>query len=260
MSSNEEQLRSFMARLRQLACYAFAKEEATTVRSRVLWKFISGIQSDFIRQEIFRQKWMTDDGKPKSYKDLLSIADKAIAVIRAMKASSQETLGGEVTADKEIDNSSSVGDVFVTNRMSNQLGCVAMHYQAGGNQRQLRGSIESKSKTRRKVECWYCHQFHPGGYKKCWRRTREYLDWETRLQYGWRGRQPPKPAVVYNLGMLQHSTKEEKQNQRTVLGNNEGLLIRIHMSLLYGFRSTEWLLWWTLEQILVGFRKLHWPR
>ena len=59
-----EQLRSFMAQLRQLACYAFAKEEAMTVRSRVLWKFISGIQCNFIRQEIFRQKWMTDDGKP----------------------------------------------------------------------------------------------------------------------------------------------------------------------------------------------------
>ena len=69
-----------MARLRQLACYAFAKEEPTTVRSRVLWKFISGIQCDFIRQEIFRRKWMTDDGKPKSYEDLLSIAEEAIFV------------------------------------------------------------------------------------------------------------------------------------------------------------------------------------
>ena len=31
-----EQLRSFMARLKQLACYAFVQEEATTVRSRIL--------------------------------------------------------------------------------------------------------------------------------------------------------------------------------------------------------------------------------
>ena len=150
-----------------------------TVRLRVLWKVISDIQCNFIRQEIFRQKWMTDDGKPKSYEDLLSIAEEAMAVIRAMKALSQGTLDGEVTADKEIDNSNSVGDVFVTNQMSNQLG-VRSHYQAGGNQRQLQGSIGSKGKTRRKVECWYCHQFHPGGYKECWRCTTECPDWKSR--------------------------------------------------------------------------------
>ena len=43
--------------------------------SRVLWKFISGIQCDFIRQEKIRQKWMTDEGK-LSFEDLLSIVRK----------------------------------------------------------------------------------------------------------------------------------------------------------------------------------------
>ena len=69
---------------------------------------------------------MTDDGKPKSYEDLPSIAEEAIAAIRAIKTSSQGTLDGEVTADKEIDNRNSVGDVFVANQISNQLGCVAI--------------------------------------------------------------------------------------------------------------------------------------
>ena len=87
-------------------------------------------------------------------------------MIRAMKSWSQGTLNGELRADKDMDNSNSVGDVFVTNQMSNQLE-MSGHYQAGGNQRQSRGSTGSKGKTRRKVECWYCHQLHPGGNKEC---------------------------------------------------------------------------------------------
>ena len=69
---------------------------------------------------------MADNGKPNNYEDLLSIAEEAMAVIRVMKASSQGTSNGKFAADKEIDNSNSLGDVFVTNQMSNQLGCVAI--------------------------------------------------------------------------------------------------------------------------------------
>ena len=42
-------------------------EVLKTKRSRVLWRFIAGMNNDFIRQEVLRQKWMTAEGKPKEY-------------------------------------------------------------------------------------------------------------------------------------------------------------------------------------------------
>ena len=58
------------------------------MRSRVLWKCISGVRSDFIRQEIFRMKWMTKEGIPKEYDEILSVADEALSVVKVMTATS----------------------------------------------------------------------------------------------------------------------------------------------------------------------------
>ena len=63
----EEVLGTYLFRLRQMAEYAFGNELLETKRSRVLWRFIAGMNNDFIRQEVLRQKWMAAEGKPKEY-------------------------------------------------------------------------------------------------------------------------------------------------------------------------------------------------
>ena len=45
-----ESLESYMVRVRRAGSYAFPKENENSVRSRVLWKFLSGLKNDITRK------------------------------------------------------------------------------------------------------------------------------------------------------------------------------------------------------------------
>ena len=55
----DKALSSYLFRLRQMTDYAFAKEVPETKRSRVLWRFLAEMSTDFVRQEVLRHKWLT---------------------------------------------------------------------------------------------------------------------------------------------------------------------------------------------------------
>ena len=50
-----DELGSFLSRLRRLAGYAVGMEEEDSHRSRVIWKFITGILDEAVRRDIIRQ-------------------------------------------------------------------------------------------------------------------------------------------------------------------------------------------------------------
>ena len=60
-----EELGSFLSRLRRLAGYAFRMEGEDSRRSRVIWKFITGILDEAVLRDIIRQKWIGADGRAK---------------------------------------------------------------------------------------------------------------------------------------------------------------------------------------------------
>ena len=90
----DEALSSYLFRLRQMADYAFAKEVPETKRSRVLWCFIAGMNNDFARQEVLRHKWLTAEGKPKEYDEILNVAEEAGSIQMGMRAAVPMTVTG----------------------------------------------------------------------------------------------------------------------------------------------------------------------
>ena len=144
-----------MSRLRQLAGYAFPRELADTVRSRVLWKFISGLIDDFVRQ-VLRQKWLTAEGVPKSYDKVLNYAEEAASILKSVKAA-------QLTKMREVQSS----EVLAAQKVSEQ----SQRTYGFGEDRRNFGQ-------KRRVKCWYCHKKHEGGYRNCWRRARESPQWE----------------------------------------------------------------------------------
>ena len=59
-----------------MADFAFVNEVPETKRSRVVWRFIAGMNNDFVRQEVLRHKWLTAQGKPKEYDEILKKPDQ----------------------------------------------------------------------------------------------------------------------------------------------------------------------------------------
>ena len=140
-----------MSRLRQLAGYAFP-----SFRSRVLWKFISGLIDDFVRQEVLRQKWMTA-GVPRSYDEVLNYAEEVASILKSVKAAQTKMM--------EVQSS----EVLAAQKVSEQ----SQRTYGFGEDRRNFGQ-------KRRLECWYCHKMHEGGYRNCWRRARESPQWEPR--------------------------------------------------------------------------------
>ena len=60
-----EDLGAFMSRLRRLAGYAFAMEGEDSRRSRVIWKFVTGLQDECVRRDVIRHKWIGEEGLAK---------------------------------------------------------------------------------------------------------------------------------------------------------------------------------------------------
>ena len=71
-------------------------EREDSRRSRVIWKFITGILDEAVRRDIIRQKWIGADGRAKEYDVILSTAQDALGVIRATEMS-----GPSVSAVKQ---------------------------------------------------------------------------------------------------------------------------------------------------------------
>ena len=182
-----------------MAEYAFGDEVLETKRSRVLWRFIAGMNNDFIRQEVLRQKWMTAEDKPKEYDEVLNVAEEARSIQMGMRAAGPVT--GIGVSDSSVPTTVigvSDGTVLATQVMPSQRkpfqrmpGQMTLGGQSGQSRRNWMG--------RRGMECWYCHKIHPGGYRNCWRRARENPQWEpkqSQQRQVVRGAEWPRTAVV----------------------------------------------------------------
>ena len=77
-----------------MADYAFAKIVPETKRSRVLWRFIAEMNNDFARPEVLRHKWLTAEGKPKEYDEILDVAEEARKIQMGTRAAVPVTVTG----------------------------------------------------------------------------------------------------------------------------------------------------------------------
>lgn len=168
-----EELGSFMSRLRRLAGYAFGMEGEDSRRSRVIWKFITGILDEAVRRDIIRQKWMGADGRAKEYDVILSTAQDALGVIRATEMS-----GPSVSAVKQDALVAAVQDL--SRRVDRVLSLGSEDgRRSHPQQRQQRGRGSGKRRlSTRILQCWYCSKEHVGGYRSCNKRAREMPNWE----------------------------------------------------------------------------------
>lgn len=155
----EEPIETFLTRLRKIASIAFSNEAELSVRSRVIWKFISNLENEFIRQEILRDRWMTDSNEPKEYAQILNSAKRAETLQKSMIASSKV---GISVAHEASSSTNSYETLF------NDVQSI---------QSQLNSLVLNQNSRPQISKCWYCHRFHKGGYKSCYKRAKENPTW-----------------------------------------------------------------------------------
>ena len=170
-----EDLGAFMSRLRRLAGYAFAIEGEDSRRSRVIWKFVTGLQDECVRRDVIRHKWIGEEGLAKEYDVILSTAHDALGVIRATEIS-----GPSVSTVKEDVLMAAVQDL--SKRVDRVLHLGSENDRRSRPQQSGRGT-GNRPQSHRTLQCWYCSRERPGGYRNCRQRAQEFPTWDpTRRQ------------------------------------------------------------------------------
>ena len=174
-----EDIGPFMSRLRRLAGHAFGLEEEDSRRSRVVWKFVSGLKDDSVRRDVIRQKWMADNGKAKQYDVILATAQDALGVIRATEAS-----GPSVATVHQNAIMAAVEDL---SRRVDSVMALDSGARRGARPQQRAGSAggSNRRQATRVLRCWYCSREHPGGYRSCRKRAQEMPNWQPTQRTTW---------------------------------------------------------------------------
>ena len=156
-----ETLAQYMTRLKGLGQMAFSEFDPRGMQQRIIWRFLDGLRDKDIRASIIRERWMKDRKTPKSYDEVLKIAENA----RMVKVAASATGSGGPSPKAAIAGSANVGS-----------------FTRGGNTRRgmQRGIGARSNPPPRGFDCFYCHQRHPGGWKSCDKRRRENPTWEPR--------------------------------------------------------------------------------
>ena len=72
-----ESLAQFMQRLKGLGHRAFSEFDTNGMQQRIIWRFLDGVKDKDVRSSIIRERWMKDRRHPKSYAEVLKIAETA---------------------------------------------------------------------------------------------------------------------------------------------------------------------------------------
>ena len=158
-----ESIEAFLTRLRKQATYAFPLENQDSVRSRVLWRWISGLNNEFIRMQILQKGWISESGKAKQYEEILQVALQGEALQKATFA----TTTNYVASTTEHQPNRNL-EAIVEQLSEKVEGLCAIQKSRGI--RQGRPVVNG--------QCWYCKRSHPGGYRSCRLRLRENPDWK----------------------------------------------------------------------------------
>ena len=124
------------------------------------------MNNDFARPEVLRHKWLTAEGKPKEYDEILNVAEEARKIQMGMRAAVTMTVTG--------------GHDFWLFPLKGWNNLVHVKGFRNASKWSLRGQQEQRRTTTRKrgIECWNCHKIHWGGYRNCRQRARENPQWE----------------------------------------------------------------------------------
>ena len=143
-----EDLGAFMSRLRRLAGYAFAMEGEDYRRSRVIWKFVTGLHDECVRRDVIRHKWISEESLAKEYDVIVSTAQDALRVIRA-----KEISGPSVSTVKEDVQMAAVQDL--SKSVDRVLHLVSENDRRTRPQQRGRGT-GNRRQSQRTLQCWYC--------------------------------------------------------------------------------------------------------
>ena len=159
-----ETLAQFMTRLKGLGQRAFGEFDPRGMQQRIIWRFLDGVKDKDVRSSIIKERWMVDRKTPKSYDEVLKIGENALMVKIAAKATG--SLGSSTPK-------STVGIASVTSERNNPG-----HGRGRGNRGRGGGSTRGPPKGPPKgVECFYCGERHPGGWKSCDKKHRKNPTW-----------------------------------------------------------------------------------
>ena len=175
-----EDLATFLTRLQRLARNAFPKNPEGIIRQRVIWRFLSGVTDTEIRRELISTKWMVDESEPKSYEEILKIAESTQMTRVASQTMSSinkqrkaGTSGGNVGAVSKTGNDKRVSWGGVTSQERGSRSNRGTRTSGGMGTRST--SYESSPPG---MECWYCSEVHAGGWRQCAKMLREDPGWK----------------------------------------------------------------------------------
>ena len=178
-----EGLSDFLTRLQQLAGQAFAKEPVDIVRKRVIWRFLDGIRDKEGRLHIIKEKWMEDDETAKVYATMLNMAESALSTKTATFATGQARVapGGVHTAQVLAGPASDHETLTTTHEPQRSVAAARRAVppvSASGvfTPQSYRGSTAGQNASAT-VECYYCSRKHRGGWRSCYKRSRENPAW-----------------------------------------------------------------------------------
>ena len=174
----DESLSEYMTRLQQLANQSFASEPSDIVRKRVVWRFLAGLRDREVRSQLIKEKWMENDGKAKSYDEVMKIALAALSCKRATQVTGTSRNQGAVNAQVKIVENHFDDVAEEERRVAQVQKNVQLVIKKEPSHLMNRGKGYQEKKNQRKFKCYYCNKIHPGGWFVCLKRLKEDPDWK----------------------------------------------------------------------------------
>lgn len=160
----DETLAQFMTRLKGLGQRAFSEFDPQGMQQRIIWRFLDGVRDRDVRSSIIRERWMKDRRTPKSYDEVLKIGETALMVKVAARAT------GALGTDHKASGTTN------KNLVASMRQGPTRKMKGGSGSGSSRGGSQSP-KTPRALECFYCGEHHPGGWRFCEKRKKENPRW-----------------------------------------------------------------------------------
>ena len=154
--ANNESLQKYMIRVQELVQMAYTNEPAEITRRRVAWKFLDGVRNVDIRASVIEKGWVINDDETKTPEEVLKIALTAQDIQTAARATGKTQDPGNVRSFSEGDEDKE---------------------PTGHNAAQQGLSKQNNYNSEGLWRCWFCTDFHHGGWRECEKRKKDNPSW-----------------------------------------------------------------------------------
>ena len=190
-----ESLAAFMTRLQSLVKNAFPSNPEPIMRQRVVWRFLTGVRDADIKKGLISSKWMASQDEPKPYSEILKAAESILMTKVASQSlagrgnqrqfaavagvsgghedrrSAKEQSVSRGQEDRRAAKEQSALRPTGSKRKAN-VAAASGHGEAG---RQNSSNKQGKGYV---MKCYYCREFHEGGWRSCDRMKKNEPNWK----------------------------------------------------------------------------------